>query len=188
MSQGDPDPGAAGEFSRPFNLRELGERPLRRSVEADAAERAALAERFDLIELAGLQAELTLRRLRGGSTVRVEGRIVGAATQRCVVTLGPVPAEVEERFELDFQPSGGSDPTEVVLDAELDEPEPLEGERLDLGELVAQQFALALDPYPRAPDAALVQSEWGASDDEEVPGDNPFAALASLKDRGRRER
>ncbi|SMF43411.1 Uncharacterized metal-binding protein YceD, DUF177 family [Tistlia consotensis] len=186
MSQGDPASGAAGEFSRPFNLRELGERPVRREVEADAHERAALAERFGLIGLERLVGELTLRRLRGGSVVRVTGRLSAAATQRCVVTLGPVPAVLDEGFELDFQPAGGQDAAEVVLDAEVDEPEPLEGDRLDLGELVAQQFALALDPYPRAPGAELVQRDWGASDEEEVPSDNPFAALASLKDRGQR--
>lgn len=186
MSQGDPASGAAGEFSRPFNLRELGERPVRREVEADERERAALAERFGLIGIERLAAELTLRRLRGGRVVRVIGRIMAAATQRCVVTLGPVPARLDEKFELDFAPGGEQDEAEVVLDAEVDEPEPLEGDRLDLGELVAQQFALALDPYPRAAGAELLQSDWGASDEEEVPSDNPFAALASLKDRGRR--
>lgn len=185
MSHGDPASGAAVEFSRPFNLRELGERPVRRSLEAGPEERAALAERFGLIGLERLSAELTLRRLRGGGVVRVSGSLAAAATQRCVVTLGPVPAALEESFELDFQPVGRREEVEVVLDPEVEEPEPLEGDRLDLGELVAQQFALALDPYPRAPDAKLVQSDWGASDEEEVPSDNPFAALASLKDRGR---
>lgn len=185
MSHGDPASGAVVEFSRPFNLRELGERPLQRSLEAGPEERAALAERFGLIGLERLSAELTLRRLRGGGVVRVAGRLAAAATQRCVVTLGPVPATLEQGFELDFRPFGGREEVEVVLDPEVEEPEPLEGDRLDLGELVAQQFALALDPYPRAPDAKLVQSNWGASDEEEVPSDNPFAALASLKDRGR---
>ncbi|MEX0760392.1 MAG: DUF177 domain-containing protein, partial [Tistlia sp.] len=109
-----------------------------------------------------------------------------AATQRCIVTLGPVPATLDEAFELDFQPAVEEEATEVVLDAEVEEPEPLTGDRLDLGELVAQQAALALDPYPRAAGARLAQSDWGASDEEEVPSDNPFAALASLKDRGRR--
>jgi uncharacterized metal-binding protein YceD (DUF177 family) len=186
MSQGDPASGAAVEFSRPFNLGDLGERPVHRRVEAEAAERAALAERFGLLGLERLEARLTLRRLRGGRVIRVEGRLGATATQRCVLTLGPVPAELDEPFELDFQPAGADGPAEVVLDAEVEEPEPLEGDRLDLGELIAQQFSLALDPYPRAEGAKLVQSDWGASDEEEVPSDNPFAALAGLKDRGRR--
>ena len=50
------------------------------------------------------------------------------------------------------------------------------GGQVDLGELVAEEVALALDPYPRHPDAALPPE---ASDPEE----NPFAALAALKGR-----
>jgi hypothetical protein len=33
--------------------------------------------------------------------------------------------------------------------------EPFEGDAIDIGEAVAQQLALALDPYPRAPGASL---------------------------------
>jgi hypothetical protein len=41
---------------------------------------------------------------------------------------------------------------------------------LDLGEAVAEQLALALDPYPRVPGAELPEIE---SD----PQERPFAAL-----------
>jgi hypothetical protein len=44
---------------------------------------------------------------------------------------------------------------------------------LDLGEAAAEQLALALDPYPRKPDARLL----GAAED---PPGFPFAALAPL--------
>lgn len=184
MTQGDQTSGQPGELFRPFDLRELGDRPVRRSLEAEAGELAALAERFDLIELERLQADLVLRRLRGG-IVRVEGQLRAAAKQRCVVTLGPVPVTLDEPFDLEFQQVAGGTEAGPELDVELEAPEPLEGGRLDLGELVAQQFSLALDPYPRAPGVTLEEAGWSGSDDEEVPSDNPFAALGKLKDRGR---
>ena len=62
-------------------------------------------------------------------------------------------------------------------------PEPVSGGAIDLGETVAQQFALALDPYPRCPDAsieALGAEPQGARPEE----GGPFAALARLKRRG----
>ena len=55
-------------------------------------------------------------------------------------------------------------------------PEPVGPQGIDLGEAVAQQLAIALDPYPRAPGAALPEEPRAAG--------GPFAALKSLK-RGR---
>src|SRR5690606_17224778 len=115
------------------------------------------------------------RRLRGG-IVRVEGQLRAAAKQRCVVTLGPVPVTLDEPFDLEIQQVARGTEAGPELDVELEAPEPLEGGRLDLGELVAQQFSLALDPYPRAPGVTLEEAGWSGSDDEEVPSDNPFAA------------
>ena len=48
---------------------------------------------------------------------------------------------------------------------------------LDLGEAAAEQLALALDPYPRAPGAALPEIA------DEAEAHRPFAALASLRRR-----
>jgi len=41
---------------------------------------------------------------------------------------------------------------DIVLDGESDPVEPLEGGRIDIGEAVAQQLSLSLDPFPRAPE------------------------------------
>ena len=44
---------------------------------------------------------------------------------------------------------------EAVLSAQADAPEPLSGNLLDVGEIVAEQLSLAADPYPRRPGAKL---------------------------------
>ena len=60
-----------------------------------------------------------------------------------------------------------------------DEVEPLEGDVLDLGEVASEELFLALDPYPRLPDAALTDFVPEAEVGEESK--HPFAALAALK-------
>ncbi len=73
---------------------------------------------------------------------------------------------------------------EGVVEPEAEEPpEPVGPHGIDLGEAVAQQLAIALDPYPRAPEAALPEEpRAGAGGARAAEG--PFAALESLK-RGR---
>ena len=48
---------------------------------------------------------------------------------------------------------------------------------LDLGEILAEELALALDPYPRAAEADARMAALGAGDAET----SAFAALAALK-------
>ncbi|HIP78899.1 MAG TPA: hypothetical protein EYH07_10605 [Kiloniellaceae bacterium] len=68
---------------------------------------------------------------------------------------------------------------EIVVEPEgEDPPEPLPPEGIDLGELVVQELAVSLDPYPRA-EGAVVPPGYEAED--EGPADHPFAALKVLK-------
>ncbi len=62
-------------------------------------------------------------------------------------------------------------------------PEPVGPGGIDLGEAVAQQLALALEPYPRAPGAALPEEPCARTGGARA-AEGPFAALESLK-RGR---
>jgi hypothetical protein len=55
-----------------------------------------------------------------------------------------------------------------------------DGAAIDIGEAIAQTLALALDPYPRAPDAEAALKEAGVKSEAEA---GPFAALAALKAR-----
>jgi len=68
----------------------------------------------------------------------------------------------------------------VGLDEE-DPPEEIVNGRIDLGEAVAQQLAIALDPYPRSA-AARVSAEDGARDAGAEPASTrPFAALGGWR-------
>ena len=148
-------------------------------VVADEAERRKLAAAYDVVAVNGLSAMVTLTPgAKGGITV--DGHVIADIVQTCVVSLVPVEQHIDETFSVRYvrrpepQPKPGS---EIVIDASLpDPPEILTGQTIDVGELVEEYFALAIDPYPRAPGAAL-PAELAA--DEEDDG-SPFAALASL--------
>lgn len=115
------------------------------SIAATPEECAALATRFELADINGLSATLEYRRLPGNQRIQIEGRVEGQCTQYCVATWQEVPAKVKEQFTTEF--------TQTVWEesqTDLEQPEVITDDVIDLGEMVAQYFYLALDPYPRA--------------------------------------
>lgn len=173
------------EFSRPLALDRISSTQHHEEIAATEKERVDLARRFDLIGLDSLTASFTLKRVRR-DLVRVKGRVSAHVVQACVVTLDPLPARVDERFEVDFLEGEQPPVADLELDAEAAEaPEPVPTGWIDLGELAAEQLGLALDPYPRKPDAE-VPGEWRAESATEPPAaesTNPFAVLGKLKDK-----
>ncbi len=168
------------EFSRPVALDTIGDAARNMTVAAKEVERAALARRFGLISIDRLTAEAALH--RSGPDVTATGRISAAVTQSCVASGAPVPQDIDEPFEIVFRPQpGAAQPDEEI---ELDEGELdtifYEGGAVDLGEAVAQTLALALDPYPRAPDGEAALKAAGVKSEAEA---GPFGALASLRDK-----
>jgi uncharacterized metal-binding protein YceD (DUF177 family) len=158
------------ELSRPFPLGLVGTAGRHEVIAATPAECAALAARFGIPAIAALRADLDLSAEADGA-VLARGRLRAEVAQLCVVTLEPVEQVVAEDFTLRFLPAN-REPEDGP--EEIDEIPTGPGDVADLGEAVAEQLALALDPYPRAPGASL----------PEVPGtagSSPFAALAGLR-------
>lgn len=164
-------------------------------IVASEGERAALAKRFGFLSLPAFSARVTVDRRLGGQIV-VEGRLRGRIVQACVLTLDPVTQDLDDTFRVifkrdmadDLDPESG----EAVLSAQADAPEPLEGNMLDVGEIVAEQLSLAADPYPRRPGAkledVLPKPRHGGRKAPSEQRRHPFAGLAALKDKPRRGR
>lgn len=148
-------------------------------VTADDAERKKLAERFDLIDIDTLVGDYTIKSIGAGPLIRVEGRVRASVIQRCIVSLKPVPAEIDEMVVAEFGPDEADIDVELTLDDE-DPPEAFDNGAVDLGELTAQHLSLALDPFPRSSDAEIEKDGLGESVTIDAPN-NPFAALAALK-------
>jgi uncharacterized metal-binding protein YceD (DUF177 family) len=164
------------EFSRSIRLDTLGDGVRQIAIEANAEERTALARRFGLIGVDRLESNAEARSI--GDTVLVSGRLRAAVTQACVASGEPVEAVIDEPFELKFVPEGSNADEELELEEGDLDVIGYEGSAIDLGEAAAQTLALALDPFPRAPNADSVLREAGVLDEQEA---GPFAALLALK-------
>jgi hypothetical protein len=105
-----------------------------------------------------------------------------------VVSLDPIDNEVEETVDLifvaDATPDAGDAPTRETLEiGEVEPPEPLLDDTVDLGAIATEFLLLGIEPYPRKPDAVFQAPAIG---DE---SEHPFAALAALrKGQGGRDR
>jgi uncharacterized metal-binding protein YceD (DUF177 family) len=170
---------ATPEFSRAVLLSEIGAATKPRRIEADAGERAALSKRFGLLGLERLEADVMLS--QDGAVYLAEGWLRGEAVQACVASGEPVPAAIEEDFRIRFVSDAGfGADAEVELDAHDCDTLFHDGRTIDLGEAVAQSFALALDPFPRSANADAVLKAAGVKDESEA---GPFGALAALKEK-----
>lgn len=165
------------EFSRVVALDTIGAGGRDVAIDADSAERGALARRFGWVRIDRLSAAATLTARAGG--VDATGRLSAAIVQPCVVTGEGVPAAIAEDFALRFVAAAHAAPDgdEVELgDADLDVL-PIEGGGIDLGEAVAQTLALAANPWPRSANADTALREAGVLGEGEA---GPFAALKDL--------
>lgn len=179
---------STNEFSRVVTIEPWPEAGIAFEVEADPAELAALARRFDLLELTILRAAGRLDRSPDGREIWIRGRLEADGVQACVVSLEPVPATVREPVERRYRPVGEipEQPEEAWIDPDEEEVEPLAGNRIDLGEAMAEELGLCLDPYPRAPEAeALVVDRLGPDVrlGPAEPAESPFAALRQLQEK-----
>ena len=150
------------------------------ALEADTGERAVVAEGLGLIALDSFAATAELRRT--GAEVRARGRVRAEVSQECVVTGEPVPAEVDEPFDILFRPPPETQPDEELeLSADECDVAFYEAGAIDLGQAAVDTLALALDLYPRAPGAEAALAEAGVKSGADVEAErmaaSPFAVL-----------
>jgi uncharacterized metal-binding protein YceD (DUF177 family) len=165
----------APEFSRLERIDTIGEGEREIAVSATEGERAALAARFGLKAIDRLEGTFRLRRDAAGIVAR--GRVRAEVIQACVVTDDALPVSIDEPVALRFV-SGGPEADEIELDEDALDTMEFDGAAIDLGEAAAETMALALDPFPRGPNAAAALREAGVVSEEEA---RPLGALAGLK-------
>lgn len=159
------------EFSHPIPIEQIKERRKTVSLVACEGEREEVAKRLGVLSISRLEGRLSYH--RKGDLIVISGEVSADLEQACVVTLDPVKETINSQFEVFYTLAIGT-PSE---DLDLDAPEPLEGDVLDLGEVVTEQIALNLSPYPRAPGAGVFVDMTAG---EEA---TPFEALKSLQDK-----
>src|SRR5271155_4122874 len=164
-------------WGRPLSWPEVGPAERKVTLAAGPDDLAGIARDLQLEGLASLVADLALRPWLYG--VEIDGSVRAVVTQLCGVSLEPFDVAIDEPFRVRVVPAGspnaprGEDHEVVVdLDAE-DPPDEATGLSVDLCAYVVEALALALDPFPRKPDAVFSSPE--------NPGSlSPFAALSRL--------
>ena len=169
-------------WSAPVAVAQIPDTGLHRDFEADRAVREAMAEVGGLREVLSASASLDVMPKSGGR-FHVTGHVRARIGQTCVVTLDPIENEIDEPIDLIFAPPEQipelSDLVDEAAESDTeipDPPEPIVNGAIDLGRLATDALFLAVDPYPRKPDAVF-QPPVEAAD----PDDHPFAALKALR-------
>jgi len=172
-----PDP-----WSVPLTVAQIPDTGLHRHIEADRAVRDAMAEAAGLREILSASASLDVTPKSGGR-VHVAGHVRARIGQTCVVTLEPIENDINEPIDLIFAPPEQipqlADLVDDAADSDVeipDPPEPIVDGVIDLGRLATDALFLAIDPYPRRPDAVFEPPVVAAD-----PEDHPFAALKALQ-------
>jgi hypothetical protein len=120
---------------------------------------------------------------KSGGRFHVAGRVRARIGQTCVVTLDPIENDIDEPIDLIFAPPEQipqlADLVDEAAESDVeipDPPEPIVNGVIDLGRVATDALFLAIDPYPRRPDAVFDPPVEAAD-----PEDHPFAALKALQ-------
>ena len=176
---------SADPWRVPIVVAQIPDTGLHRAFEASDAVRAAMADVAGLREIMSASASFDLT-LKSGGRVHVTGEVRARIGQTCVVTLDPIENEIDELIDLMFAPSEqipslSALTEETAGDEEIpDPPEPIVNDVIDLGRLATDALFLAIDPYPRRPDATFEPPAEIID-----PADHPFAALKALQSNGK---
>ncbi|MEO1656560.1 MAG: DUF177 domain-containing protein [Pseudomonadota bacterium] len=159
-------------LSTPLAVDQLSEEMTERSIDVGADDRAALAKRLDLPAVNALSG--TLKAVRHGTLIHIDGRIDAELERTCVVSLEPMSETVGEDFSTDYT-TDLAEGMDDDIEGDLDAPELLEGETLDLGDVLLEQLVLAMTPHPRK-EGAEAPNDPGAGKES-----SPFDVLKALK-------
>jgi uncharacterized metal-binding protein YceD (DUF177 family) len=146
---------------------------------ASNEERLALTKALDVLSVDRFETAYRVT-AQSGHRYRIVGTFEADLSQACVVTLDPVRGTIKEEFAVGFCPEEKNDTATDAERSVLDEPdvEILTSDNLEIGRILYELLAAAVDPFPRKDGAEFsFEDRLGGAD---KPG-NPFAVLATLK-------
>ena len=152
--------------------------PVQIRHEALGQELSEIKTRLGVRKIFSLELDAQLQKTIIGDIYQVSGNIKLIAERTCIVTLETFIETTEGIFDEYFttSPEQATDQSEhLLIDPDENEVTLLEQDSIDIGELALQHLVLALNPYPRAPDAPLA-----AGDETIAKTQRPFAGLDAL--------
>lgn len=150
--------------------------PVRSTLDADAGERASVAESLDLAAVERLQADVTVTPWMDG--LQIDAEWSASITQVCSVSLDPFDSELSGAFQVRAVPPGSPTLPEIEPEVEIDlstpdPPDLLDDGAVDVAALVAEHLGLELSLWPRKPGVEFEPLV-------ETAHESPFAVLAGL--------
>ena len=147
-----------------------------------------LADRFQIVAIENFkgQFQITPTQKHFMLVVTYQAKVF----QACVVTDEAVEDDISESFDVRLEPS--AEPDDLPMDEETmmneEDTEYVPERTVDVGDLMAQYLATALNPFPRKGGAEFEQKAGkGAhvlSEEEDKETRNPFSVLKKLQDKG----
>jgi hypothetical protein len=148
---------------------------------ATPKERENIAGTLELVACINLLARYVISP-RGEGHFRLSGTLTARVEQKCVVTLEPLTNDISESYSVDFWPESELPAPEGGLVDVHDEPdmEPMLAGRIEVGRIVFECLAGAIDLFPRKPGATF-EHPSDATVIKASEGSGPFAALAKIR-------
>ncbi|MFN3958960.1 MAG: YceD family protein [Parvularculaceae bacterium] len=140
----------------------------------DESERRRIAERLGEPGVASLTGDFVLSPVAAGVDLRLH--LKAEVNRLCVASLEPMIETVDERYAIRFERDFREDDAAETDDVSK---EPLEGDTIDLDEILIQHLSLSLVPHPRKEGARSLAE--GYRDPVTL---SPFAGLKGIVDGG----
>ncbi len=159
-----------------LETRQITQKTKQLSLEASQKERDALAEFYDLPLLSSLVADLKITRI--GEVIEVKGVLRASFQQICVVSNEPFDQNMNADFTVLFtdRPRALTQSKAYDVDMEEEYVEPVQHGRINLKEVISEQFGLNLNPFPKKTEGYFEYYEEKSSDEKK----NPFSVLKEL--------
>ncbi len=158
-------------------IKEIGEGAKQQLI-LTSTECDELAKTLDVLKLASFSCETKLSP-KAGQKFRLEGKIHANYQRQSALSLETVDLEIEEEFTTEFHPlhqKEGRQADELDLEFEEEMVEYYEGDSLDIGQVIYEQFVISLEEFPKKEGETF---QW--TDETAGAKDNPFAKLSALK-------
>lgn len=178
----------ATEFSRLQNVTSLPAKGQYFQYQLTGEERKNLAGRYGIISIDSLESKGKIIP-SGKGKFKLKATFEANITQTCGISLDPVREEISGEFSVLLHHQSQKrqqQPTEIDINPSGDDVEYLEGDVIDIGELIAQHISLEINPYPRKQGATgdeLGQKIFSEEDHHsDLKKQNPFNILKTLQE------
>lgn len=172
------------EFTHPINLiipiKDIGDAGKKGSLELNEEQKAFFINTLDLRAFDAFSCGWELKPLHK-NRFSLKAEFKADVTQLSALSLEPVKCAINEVFKTEYWPIDQNDPLkspELEIDYVDEIIEFYEGDEFDVGQLIYENFVIAIEQYPRK-EGEVFEWQGDEAKDDEKP--NPFAALKVLK-------